>query len=242
MLQKRYRKMRKVTKRSPVRRPRAGLKSSKPEIKMWTGSYPALEIVAVRSTATSTALTGKQFLIADFLKNIEQGVGISQRVGLRIFVKKLQISCTTYLCPEGNDATINSCVIRHQIGSAGWDRTAGTQINNYFDSGITYPFTGPNNRKLFRTFKERIVHLNSPLPAQTTALGVGISGTGMVKHYKINVNINKNVKYSPHSNTPADESTSYSLFTMAYTPMQPSNTEIRVACMSTRVRIWFTDD
>lgn len=242
MLQKRYTKMRRTKRKSVIRRPRSGLRSSKPEIKMWTGSYPALEFVAIRTAAASSLLGGKQFLIADFFKNVTVGAGYNQRVGQRIFAKKIQLSFTTYLCPEGNDASCNTGVVRHQVGSAGWDKTAGTGINNFFDETVTYPFTGPNNRKLYKTYKEKIVHFNSAVAAKNSPTGTGIAGIGMVKHYKMNINVNKNIKYSTNSTTPSDESGSYSLFVMAYTPNLPSGTETRLCCSSVRVRLWFTDD
>lgn len=242
MLRKRYTKMRKRKIKSTVRRPRSGLRSSKPEIKMWTGSYPSLEFVAIRSTGASSTLTGKQFLIADFFKNIAVGAAYNQRVGQRIFAKKIQISFTTFICPEGNSASCNSVVVRHQIGSAGWDKAAGTAINNYFDETVTHPFTGPNNRKLYKTFKEKIVHFNSAISAQNSPAGLGITGIGMVKHYKMNINVNKNIKYSTNSATPSDESSSYGLFVMCYVPNQPGGTETRACCSSVRIRLWFTDD
>lgn len=243
MLRKRYTKMRRVKRRrSTTRRPSTGFRKNTPEVKIWTGSYPALEIDSHVLAAATINLPNSAFLIADAINNIVAGTGSTQRIGNRIFVKKIQYSFTAFLCPEGNSVSLNAAVARFVITSAGWDKTAGTSIPRFFDTDVTRPLTGPLNRRLYKIYKDVYVHFNAGWPASTNTSGVADVGNGMVKHFNINVNVNKNVKFTPGATTVADESSSYSLIAMAYIPSQPSNTEVRALCSSLRLRIWYTDD
>jgi len=243
MLRKRYTKMRRVKRRSTVRRPRkTGIRSAKPEMKIWTGIYTNLEIMSSYLLAGSVNLPGSHLLITDSLVNIVQGTGADQRIGNRIFVKKIQYSVIAWLCPEGNSVTINSALLRYNVVSAGWEKAAGTSLTRYFDSIMVRPMTGSLNRRLYSVWKDRYVHMNSAWPAATDAAGDPDPGNGMIKHFNININVNKNVKFTPGVNQVSDESSSYSLALYAQIPSQPQNTEARAACCSVRVRIWYTDD
>lgn len=235
--------MRRVKRRRAMpRRSSTGFRKNTPEVKIWTGSYPALEIDAHVLSAATTTLPNSAFLIADAFNNIVAGTGSTQRIGNRIFVKKIQYSFTAFLCPEGNSATLNAAVARFIITSAGWDKTPGTSIARFFDTDVTRPLTGPCNRRLYKIYKDVYVHFNAGWPASTNSAGVSDAGNGMVKHFNININVNKNVKFTPGAATVADESSSYSLCAMAYIPAQPNNSEVRAICTTARVRIWYTDD
>lgn len=244
MLRKRYKMKRRPMRRSTTRRTgtRKGFKRSTPEIKIQTDIYPSLEIKASRLNAVSASLPATGFLVNDILRTIVAGTGSDQRIGGRIFVKKIQISVTVYLCPEGNSASLNTTLIRCAVGTAGWDKAAGTSIGNFFDKAVIYPFNGPLNRRLYSFFYDKIVTMNSGWPASTNGTGVADPGTGMTKHFNITLNVNKNIKYIPASAIPTDEASSYSLFMWGFMPSQPANTEARVACATLRVRTWYTDD
>jgi len=243
MLRKRYkmkrRSMRRSTRRSGIRK---GFKKSTPEIKIQTDIYPSLEIMATRLNAVSASLPATGFLINDILRTIVAGTGPNQRVGSRIFVKKIQISITVYLCPEGNSVELNSALIRCVVGTAGWDKTSGTSIANFFDTPVIYPFNGPLNRRLYSYFYDKIVTMNSGWAAETDSSGTASAGLGMAKHFNVTLNVNKNIKYIPSSAVPTDEASSYSLFLFGFTPALPANFEARVACCTVRTRTWYTDD
>lgn len=244
MLRKRYKMKRRPMRRSTTRRPksRTGIRKSTPEIKIQTDVYPSLEVEATRLSAASASLPATGFLVNDLLRTITAGTSGAQRIGNRIFVKKIQINVTAYLCPEGNDAQLNSALLRCVVSTAGWDKAAGTSIANFFDTPVIYPFNGPLNRRLYSTFFDKVVTFNSPYPAICDGDGIPTPGLGMSKSFNITLNVNKNVKYAPTSAVPADEMNSYSLFMWAFTPSLPPGVEVRVICSSVRVRTWFTDD
>jgi len=244
MLRKRYKMKRRSMRRSTTRRSsnRKGFKKSTPEIKIQTDIYPSLEIKASRLNASSASLPATGFLLNDLLRTIVAGTGPSQRIGGRIFVKKIQINVVAYLCPEGNSASLNTTLIRCAVGTAGWDKVAGTSVANFFDTPVIYPFNGPLNRRLFSFFYDKIVTMNSGWPASTNATGTPDPASGMCKSFNITLNVNKNIKYIPSSAVPTDESSSYSLFMWGFMPNQPANTEARVACATVRTRTWYTDD
>lgn len=241
MLQKRYRKMRKVKRRSTVRRPRTGMKKNKPEMKIFTSVYEDFAIYATLAAVDTTSSPGAANLYPDLLNRILPGTGSNQRVGSRIFVKKIQYSGIIFLCPQGNSASLNSALVRLVVCSAGWGTTGGSSIQYFFDHPLKRIFNGSLNRRRYSFFKDKIISLNSGWPASTNASGVQDPGTGLMKHFNITINVNKNVKYSPDLTTVPDEMNSYCLFAFGAV-VQPSNTETRVACMSLRTRVWYTDD
>jgi len=244
MLRKRYKMKRRPMRRSTTRRPksRTGIRKSTPEIKIKTDIYPSLEIMATRLGAASASLPATGFLVNDLLRTIVAGTGGGQRIGNRIYVKKIQINVTVYLCPSGADAQLNTGLLRCVVSTAGWDKAAGTSIANFFDTPVIYPFNGPLNRKLYSTFYDKTVTLNSPYPAICDGDGIPTPGLGMNKSFNITLNLNKNIKWTPTSAIPTDESNSYSLFMWAFTPSLPPDVETRIFCSSLRVRTWFTDD
>lgn len=233
--------MRRFRRKSVVRK--SSVRNSKrPEWKIFTANFPSTEITATAVSAATSSCPATTFLKADILNNIVQGTAENQRIGNRIFVKKIQWRFTVYLCPQGNSVSLNSAAIRFIIGSAGWNLTAGTSLSGFFDTATNTIFDGALNRRKFSFFKDKTVHLNSGYPAITTAGGVNVAGTGMVKRVNLTCNVNKQVKYYPGGANVSDESNSYNLFALGTTPNLGSNVEVRVACMTYRVRIWYTDD
>lgn len=232
--------MKRVTRRSVVRR-RTASKASKPEMKIWTGHYPEIAIYASQYAAPSTTLYAAAFIVGDAIKNITIGTGSSNRIGTRIFVKKIQYSIIPFLCPEGNNAQLNSGLIRFIVSSAGWEKTAGTTVAGFSDSTTTRPINFSPNRRFYSFFKDTYLTLNSGYPASVDGTGNSRPGLGMIKHINLNINVNKEVKFSPDTTSLADESSSYSLFAIGAIPAQPGSSETRVACANIRLRIWYTD-
>jgi len=233
--------MRKYKKRSTIRRSRTGARSARPEVKIYTAIYEDFAIYSSFLNADSTSIPASANLYPDLLDGIIKGTTSSQRVGDRIFVKKIQYSGVMFLCPSGNSTSMNTALVRLVICGASWGKASGTSIQYFFDRSLRRVFNGPLNRRRFPVFKDKIISFQSGWPATTDSDGDLDSATGQIKHFNISLNVNKNVKYSPDLSTVADEGNSYCLFAYGATP-QPSNTEVRVACMSLRVRVWFTDD
>ena len=129
-------------------------------MKIWTGHFPEIAIYASQYAAPSTTLYAAAFIVGDAIKNITIGTGSSNRIGTRIFVKNT-IQHYTIFMSEGNNAQLNSGLIRFIVSSAGWEKTAGTTVAGFSDSSTTRPINFSPNRRFYSFLK---IHILRSIP------------------------------------------------------------------------------
>jgi len=233
-LKRRRIKRRYITKR---RKP-----SSKVETKIYTTHTDSEAIYSTYTLTNGTISPGSWYHKGDLLNGIVNGINANQRIGSKIFVKKIQVLHTLYLCPEGNNASISAAAIRYVICSAGWNSAAGTPLNNFFDEPCKVGINGSLNRRNFIVWKDKTYNINSSTYASTNSTGVSVVGQGHMRTIRHTINVNRSVTFVPGQNLVKDERDSFCFFTFAALPGQLPNTEGRAACQSTRYRVWYTDD
>lgn len=232
------RKRRYIIKRRRIsRRP-----TKKVETKIYTVNIQSQAIYATHAASATANSAGAWLLTTDLLSNIVPGTAANQRIGSKIFVKKIQMLHTVYLCPLGNSAQINHATVRYVIGSFGWQQSAGTPFSDFFDAPVNVTINGSMNRRKYMINKDKTYVIASGWPAPNDAAGLLNTGQGMTKVIRHTLNLNRSITYMPGSNQVKDERNSINLACFGYLAGQPAGTETRCACQATRYRVWYTDD
>lgn len=212
----------------------------KKEMKIYTYLNQAVTVQAINQAASTTA-PGSMNLLPDILSNITVGTGPDQRIGTEIFVKKIQFIFTPALCPVGFNAQLTGGIIRYIVSSASFNITAGTGVQNFFDSPTNVCVDGPLNRRYYVVHKDRVFTMNAGFPAATLNTGTFLIGTGAIWRHNLSFNLNRKVKFLPGGTKVSSEQDSICLFAVGMTPGLAAGSNAQLACMSYRVRVWYTD-
>lgn len=238
MLRKRY-KMRYKRRRTMRRRRKIYKKSTRPEVKFVQTNLMG-STIAVQKTSNPGAAVYQADCFgtasADgLLAAITTGTQSMQRIGNKIFLKKIVLHMTVWLCPLNTDtATYDSVIVRLLLPGVGV-YYGGADVDNFWYGTLTnhvHDFIRRSNVKCYldRTFT---------LQAQTPISGTGRTGKGALKRLTFSIPFNRVIEYAVSTNSPKYLEDRMNFNAFAFSPDVAGGTQI--VCHNSSWRLYYTD-
>lgn len=238
---RRRRRTTKVITPSGIRRRRRIKYGDKPEIKYRDISVQGAAIYTepLPNPPNNTLYAGFTNSV-NMLSRIVQGTDYGQRIGNKIFLMKIKIYVSIWLCvPSGTTMRLNTGLVRHIISNPLMNTATDADTASYWSNPLQKHFEDAVNRKTFTVLYDKTKSITSGYPNDNVTSSNN-TVTGAIKNYTITLPINRYVTYN-QAGYPKEDYDQFSFTSIAKYPNSTTATSTQTFCMDYRIRMWYRD-
>lgn len=213
----------------------------KPEVKSTSNGATDQSVQTYKYTTPTYDLSSFFTHQVDVLSVIQVGTNNNQRIGSKIFVKKILYEIWGDICPKflATPTTAISCnttMLRFIF-----DTNRDLAPTGYWRNSVVYPIMARPDRRAVGIHLDRTYNIDGYLPGQVSG---GVQQTGLGKTFKktFTFNLNRSVTFNPNTGQMKNDSDVYTMRMIGYMPNLTSNTSYQTHCVMYRTSIYFTDD
>lgn len=228
---RRFRRRRIYRRRRIMRR----MRSKKAEVKVMTVHAYNQALQCYNLPSASQSLPNTANFAIDLLSNISKGVENYQRIGDKIFVKKVVFKFYVYSCPANTSYSVGTFMFRPIIGS--WVGPVATAVPYVFKSTSTDLFTNYTDRSNYIIHHDRVYIVPAYGDATTTT-----TFKGAMRLITVSLPFNRGVTFNVTGETRLSANR-ISLGALVSVPNRSalSTPGAQFGCFDYSMRVYYTD-